>query len=51
VTTVDNISAIGKEYQTPYTPKKLGRIRIKGIRKKPCLVKLSKSAGMAFPIA
>ena len=45
------MSEIGKEYQTPSIPKYLGNIKTKGIRKTPCLIKVRKRAGFAFPIA
>ena len=47
---VERISAIGKAIHTPQTPKNGGNIKIKGIKKKPCFVKLSNNAGTAFPI-
>ena len=50
VTIVERISAIGNAIHTPQTPKNGGNIRIKGIKKNPCFVRLKSKAGTAFPI-
>ena len=43
-------SAIGNEYQTPFRPKYLGKIKINGIKNMPCFNKLKNKAGNALPI-
>src|SRR5699024_10270700 len=51
VTMVESTSATGKAIQTPISPKYKGKINTRGIKKNPCLDKVSKRAGTAFPIA
>jgi hypothetical protein len=51
VTTKDKKSATGTDNHTPSTPKKIGKIRTAGIKKRICLEIVITSAGKAFPIA
>ena len=51
VNKVDKTSAIGNENQIPFNPNLIGKKRIKGIRKKPCLDNVNIKAGFALPIA
>jgi hypothetical protein len=51
VTIAESTSAIGNDHQTPFKPKNGGKIRINGMRKKPCLVSVNNKAGIAFPMA
>ena len=44
-------SETGKEIQTPKTPILYEKKKTRGIKKKACLVRVSKRAGSAFPIA
>ncbi len=44
-------SATGPAYNTPRIPKRSGRIRIRGIRKKTCLVSASKAPFVAFSVS
>ena len=48
---VASTSAMGKEIQTPSSPRKFGRISIKGIKKNPCRHKVNNNAGTALPMA
>jgi hypothetical protein len=41
----------GSEYQIPFSPKKIGNIKIAGIKNIICLVIFKKSAGSTLPIA
>ena len=51
VTSVDNTSETGNAIQTPSSPYHKGSIKIRGIKKNPCLDRVSKRAGTALPTA
>lgn len=51
MTKVESKSAIGNESHTPSIPMYGGSKNNKGMKKKPCLLKVKSKAGFALPIA